>query len=595
MPWLPRTRGRVGRGSEVTRTSASTRACSCASPGTGPRRTSAPCSPAVAPPAAAQSSTAPAATARLRPAGATARLPPAGAAAVRPWPGRRPRSAGAAAVRIRRAWQPTCFRRRTRPPGARAPRRHRPPSRRPPSAPEVPARAPPPPRPPAPAGRAADPSDPPPGPGPPRHTARGGGGVPVGHTRLGAAHGRTSGRRSANRRSPMPLTCRSSSTDRNPPFCRAVVDDVLGQHRARPRAGCRAAPWSPRSGSAGAAGPRRPRCACRRPPVAPRAAGAGAAHHHLLAVHEHARPVEPRHIGPGAAPRPPPGSASATRGAGGQALDARAPHLAADIHDDLARPVRQRAEGGAPATGRGTGPRLRARRSPATAAAARLHRLGAHALGCGRTDQKCAGGEGRRRATRTSGQRRDVRGSSPHLACTHSGSRSRSRRHRTPDLERFGSCPPLARPLTARRGHQPAGTCRHRRSRNHTRTAARQPAPPHPASTRHQRVAPGALAAAAARAARPRAGPGPAKAGTVTATRPLRPRTGCRDRAAPGARLRRRTSRPAAESLRRIPTVRAAATHGPAERPRGDGAGAGAAVGQGPTARTTGRNSGTCL
>ncbi|CAO0838028.1 hypothetical protein SMICM17S_05992 [Streptomyces microflavus] len=99
--WLPRTPGRVGRGSDVTRTWASTRVCSCASPGTGPRRTSAPCSPAVAPPAAAQSG-----AGSHSPA---AHLPPPDAAA-------------------------PCLL-RTRPPGARAPQRHRPPPLRPPSVP----------------------------------------------------------------------------------------------------------------------------------------------------------------------------------------------------------------------------------------------------------------------------------------------------------------------------------------------------------------------------------------------------------------------------------------------------------------------------
>ncbi len=52
---LPLTRGRVSRGSAVTSTSATTRAYSRASSGTGPRRTSAPCRPAEPAAAATQS------------------------------------------------------------------------------------------------------------------------------------------------------------------------------------------------------------------------------------------------------------------------------------------------------------------------------------------------------------------------------------------------------------------------------------------------------------------------------------------------------------------------------------------------------------
>lgn len=52
--WFPLIRGRVSRGSAVTSTSAVTVAYSRASPGTGPRRRSAPCSPAEAAPAATQ-------------------------------------------------------------------------------------------------------------------------------------------------------------------------------------------------------------------------------------------------------------------------------------------------------------------------------------------------------------------------------------------------------------------------------------------------------------------------------------------------------------------------------------------------------------
>jgi hypothetical protein len=54
--WSPRTRGRVGRGSEVSVNSTVTYAYWSARTGSGPRRRSAPCSPAEAAPAAAQSS-----------------------------------------------------------------------------------------------------------------------------------------------------------------------------------------------------------------------------------------------------------------------------------------------------------------------------------------------------------------------------------------------------------------------------------------------------------------------------------------------------------------------------------------------------------
>ncbi len=69
----PRTRGRVSRGSPVTVTSAVASAYSRASAGTGPLRTSAPCSPATAPAAAPHSSIATTAPAARRPRHATAR------------------------------------------------------------------------------------------------------------------------------------------------------------------------------------------------------------------------------------------------------------------------------------------------------------------------------------------------------------------------------------------------------------------------------------------------------------------------------------------------------------------------------------------
>ncbi len=69
----PRTRGRVSRGSPVTVTSAVASAYSRASAGTGPLRTSAPCSPATAPAAAPHSSIAATAPAARRPRHATAR------------------------------------------------------------------------------------------------------------------------------------------------------------------------------------------------------------------------------------------------------------------------------------------------------------------------------------------------------------------------------------------------------------------------------------------------------------------------------------------------------------------------------------------
>ncbi len=71
----PRTRGRVSRGSPVTVTSAVASAYSRASAGMGPRRTSAPCSPATAPATAPHNSDAAIAPAIRRPRQATARGP----------------------------------------------------------------------------------------------------------------------------------------------------------------------------------------------------------------------------------------------------------------------------------------------------------------------------------------------------------------------------------------------------------------------------------------------------------------------------------------------------------------------------------------
>lgn len=69
----PRTRGRVSRGSPVTVTSAVASAYCRASAGTGPRRTSAPCSPATAPAAAPHNSAATTAPTARRPRHVTAR------------------------------------------------------------------------------------------------------------------------------------------------------------------------------------------------------------------------------------------------------------------------------------------------------------------------------------------------------------------------------------------------------------------------------------------------------------------------------------------------------------------------------------------
>lgn len=94
----PRTRGRVSRGSPVTVTSAVASAYSRASAGTGPLRTSAPCSPATAPAAAPHSSIATTAPAARRPRHATARSGDAAcsssASRLAPRPPIRPRAPG---------------------------------------------------------------------------------------------------------------------------------------------------------------------------------------------------------------------------------------------------------------------------------------------------------------------------------------------------------------------------------------------------------------------------------------------------------------------------------------------------------------------
>ncbi|CAM5704365.1 hypothetical protein SVIOM74S_01590 [Streptomyces violarus] len=198
-----------------------------------------------------------------------------------------------------------------------------------------------PPRPPAPAGRAADPSAPPPGHG--RHPAarrepRGRPPPPAPSGPFMAAQAEV-GEPAVADAVDLPEFVDGTESA----VLRAVVDDVLGQHGPDPRQGLRAAPWSPRSGSAV---PQDRRCPVRPPPRRSCRGGRGLGRP-CRAVPVPGSPTATcspsmrtrARLSPvtSVPARTPPAARSASRhpGTGREALDARAVHLAADIHDDL--------------------------------------------------------------------------------------------------------------------------------------------------------------------------------------------------------------------------------------------------------------------